>query len=419
MKVTRIAALVIAALIVLAGPARAAEALPGLVAEKPASGPAIAVEGGYMVPYVEKIPGTEVSFEMIPVPGGELLLGTPASEAERGDDEGPQVRVTMPPYWIGKCEVTWAEYQAYMDMYDAFKKLHQMSVAAAERGVDAAGAEWDLVRAHARDGKQADENDLDGVTTPTPLYEPSQTYSAGEEPEQPAVTMTQFAARQYTKWLSGVTGRNYRLPSEVEWEYAARAGTHSAYSFGDDPAELAEFAWFEDNADYELHAVGSKQPNAWGLHDMHGNVAEWTLDGYQEDWYARLGPGPVAAAQAINWPTSVYPRVIRGGGWLDPPAVLRSGARAKSEEDEWKLSDPNFPHSPWWYTEEPALAVGMRLVRPLAAMSAEEQTRAWDADVDRTRRDVKMRLNEGRGALGKPDLTLPAAVEAAEKLSGE
>ncbi len=389
----------------------------GLVAEKPAEGPSVAVDGGYMVPYFETIPGTEVRFEMIPIPGGEFLVGSPESEADRNDDEGPQVRVVMQPYWIGKCEVTWAEYKAYMDMYQAFKQLQQLSINAAAPGAEATGREWDLVRDHARDGKLADQNDLDGVTTPTPLYEPSQTYSAGEEPEQPAVTMTQYAARQYTKWLSGITGRNYRLPSEVEWEYAARAGTTTVYSWGDDAGEADEFAWFDENADYQLHAVGTKQPNAWGLHDLAGNVAEWTLDGYQEDWYARLGPGPVQAAAAMNWPPSLYPRVIRGGGWLDVATGLRVAARLKSEEDEWKLSDPNFPHSPWWYTEEPALAVGMRVVRPLAPMSAEDQKRVWDADVERVRREVKMRLNEGRGALGKPDLTLPAAVEAARELS--
>src|SRR5262245_1920334 len=119
MKLIRIAAVLVASLVGVACLARAAETQPGIVAAKPADGRDVEIDGGFMVPYVEKIPGTEVSFEMIPVPGGELLLGTPASEADRSGDEGPQVRVTMPPYWIGKCEVTWAEYQAYMDMYDA------------------------------------------------------------------------------------------------------------------------------------------------------------------------------------------------------------------------------------------------------------------------------------------------------------
>jgi sulfatase modifying factor 1 len=395
----------------------AGEAFLGIVADKPADGPFVEIDGGFMVPYAETIPGTDVAFEMIPVPGGEFLLGTPDDEAERADDEGPRVRIVMEPYWVGKTEVTWAEYKAYMDMYDAFKKLQQMSINSRQEGVDASGENWQLVLAHARDGKAADADNLDGVTAPTPLYEPSQTYSAGEEPDQPAVTMTQYAARQYTKWLSGITGRNYRLPSEVEWEYAARAGTTTAYSFGDDPADLEAYAWYDENSAYELQSVGSKEPNPWGLHDMHGSVAEWTLDEYQSDRYAKLGPGPVRAADAINWPTRLYPRVLRGGGHLDGAAALRSGARLGSEEDEWKLLDPNYPHSPWWYTEEQTLAVGMRIVRPLGPMSEDEQRRVWEADIDRVRRDVKTRLNEGRGALGKPTPELPAAIEAALELN--
>jgi formylglycine-generating enzyme required for sulfatase activity len=390
---------------------------PGLVAEAPAAGRAVAVDGGFMVPYVETIPGTDVAFEMVPVPGGEFLLGSPEGEADRVEDEGPQVRVVVEPFWMGKCEVTWAEYHAYMDMYEAFKQLQQLAVTADP--TMARSRAWDLVQAHARDGRNADPNDLDAVTCPTPLYDPEQTESAGAEPDQPAVTMTQFAARQYTKWLSGLTERNYRLPSEVEWEYAARAGTTGAYSFGDDPAELDRYAWFDENADYQLHAVGSKEPNAWGLHDMHGNAAEWTLDEYEADRYAKLASGPVAAADAIAWPTRVYPLVIRGGGWLDAAAGLRSAARFKSEEAEWKLSDPNSPHSPWWYTEEPALAVGMRIVRPLAPMADEEKDRAWEADVERLRRDLSTRLQEGRAALGVSDPTLPDAVEAAESLGDE
>jgi formylglycine-generating enzyme required for sulfatase activity len=408
-----------AAMTLVAAPAFAVGDGPGFVAERPAEGRFVEVEGGFLVPYVETIPGTDVTFEMIPVPGGEFLVGSPDDEADRSDDEGPQRRVALQPYWIGKCEVTWAEYQAYMDMYEAFKQLQQLAVNAAAGEAEAEGPQWELVLAHARDGKQADAADLDGVTCPTPLYEPDTSYMAGDAPDQPAVTMTQFAARQYTKWLSGITGRNYRLPSEVEWEYAARAGTTTPYSFGDDPSELDRYAWFDENADYLLHAVGGKEPNPWGLYDMHGNVAEWTLDQYQAEWYATLGEGSVAAADAVNWPTKLNPRSIRGGGWLDTADRLRSAARLASEEDEWKLSDPNFPHSPWWYTEEPALAVGMRLVRPLAPLTEDDERRVWDAEIERTQREVKMRLNEGRAALGLPSPALPAAIEAARELSDE
>ena len=95
----------------------------GIVAEQPAEGRFVEVDGGFMVPYTETIPGTDVTFEMIPVPGGEFLLGSPEAEADRSDDEGPQVRVRVAPFWIGKCEVTWAEYQAYMEMYDVVQEV--------------------------------------------------------------------------------------------------------------------------------------------------------------------------------------------------------------------------------------------------------------------------------------------------------
>lgn len=389
----------------------------GIVATAPAEVRSVKVDDGYMVPYVERIPGTDVSFEMIPVPGGEFLMGSPAKEAHRNKDEGPQVRVKVQPFWIGKCEVTWAEYRSFMAMYDAFKKLQRL----ASNPGKADGAETEahrkLVETHAWNGKFEDKWNVDGVTCPTPLYDSTFTYSAGDQPNQPAVTVTPFSARQYTKWISGITGNHYRLPTESEWEYAARAGTKTAYSFGDDASKLGDYAWFDGNGDSQTHPVGIKKPNPWGLYDMHGNVAEWTLDEYLPKAYAKAGSGPVDSQKIVQWPTKTYPRVVRGGSWLLPADAARSAARQPSEEKEWKLSDPNIPLSPWWYTEEPATGVGMRIIRPLKPLSADEKKQVWEADVDDVRQDVKDRLREGRGALGIADKSLPAAVEAAEKLN--
>jgi sulfatase modifying factor 1 len=394
---------------------------PGLSGKRPEAGPAVEVDGRFMIPYVTKLPGTDISFVMIPVPGGEFAMGSPDGEADRGEDEGPQVRVKVVPFWIGKTEVTWGEYHAFMQMYNAFKQLQTLATNRdTANGAKAGAADaWKLVESHAWKGDVEKEPDVDAVTSPTPLYMPDHTYSAGDKPDQPAVTMTQFAARQYTKWLSGITGEQYRLPTEAEWEYAARAGTQTAYSFGNDAAQLDKYGWFADNADLATHPVGTKEPNPWGLYDIHGNAAEWTLDEYAADWYAKLAPGPVDAVKAVNWPTKLYPRTVRGGSWLDEAKLLRSAARQPSEEEDWKMSDPNLPLSPWWYTEEPALGVGMRLVRPLKAMSDEDKRRVWEADVDELRSDVKSRLKEGRGALGVADPTLPAAVQAAEKLNSK
>jgi sulfatase modifying factor 1 len=394
---------------------------PGLVIEKPAGGQFVEVDGAYMVPYTETLPGTDITFEMVPVPGGEFLLGSPDSEAERAGDEGPQVRIKVEPFWIAKCEVTWAEYRSYMALYDAFKKLQLLATNPGQGDGDGSQhlENLKLIKDHAWSGSVEEEWGVDAVTTATPLYDSSFTYEPGDADDQPAVTMTQFAAKQYTKWLSGILGRTYRLPSEAEWEYAARAGTTTAYSFGDDAALLGDYAWFDENADFQTHPVGSKKPNAWGIHDMHGNVAEWTLDEHREETYAGLGKGPVDAAIAVCWPTKVYPRVLRGGSWLDAAPILRSAARQKSEEGDWKIKDPNGPKSPWWFTEEPATGVGMRIIRPLKPLTAEEKNRVWEADVDDIREDLRDRLREGRAAMGMADETLPAAIKAAESLDGD
>jgi formylglycine-generating enzyme required for sulfatase activity len=389
----------------------------GIVATPPAGVRSVKVDGGFMIPYTEKIPGTDVSFEMIPVPGGEFLMGSPAGEANRVKDEGPQVRVKVEPFWIGKNEVTWGEYRSYMAMYDAFKKLQRLATNPVKSAKDASATDWQLVQSHAWNGKLEDKWNVDAVTTPTPLYDSTFTYGVGDQPNQPAVTVTPFSARQYTKWVSGITGNNFRLPTEAEWEYAARAGTTTAYSFGDDPKQLDDYGWYEANSDYQTHPVGSKKPNPWGLYDVHGNVAEWTLDEYQSKSYEKLGTGPVDAKSAVRWPTKTFPRVLRGGSWYLTPEAARSAARQKSEEKEWKLSDPNIPLSPWWYTEEPATAVGMRIIRPLKPLTDYEKARVWEADVNDVRQDVRDRLREGRGALGVADEKLPAAVEAAEKLN--
>jgi hypothetical protein len=151
---------------------------------------------------------------------------------------------------------------------------------------------------------------------------------------------------------------------------------------------------------------------------VHGNVAEWTLDEYVEDHYGELDGEIVDAADAIKWPEALYPRTIRGGGWADDADRLRSAARAGSQEEDWKMSDPNLPLSPWWFTEEPGMNVGMRVVRPLTPMSAEMRRRVWESDEEYLTQDIQDRLDEGRGAAGKADPELPAAVEAVEKITG-
>lgn len=398
----------------------------GLVREKPETGHYVETPHGYMVPYTETIPGTSVTFEMVPVPGGTFLLGSPEDEEGRSEDEGPQVEIEVPPFWIGKTEVTWAEYRPFMQAYEQLKAIaelrdfvgHAFQKAGEQSGhqriVDVL-KRLPALSAHV----QRQPGEADAITTPTPLYDVSFTFELGEEPDQPAVTMTQYAAKQFTKWLSGLTGRTYRLPSEAEWEYAARAGSDTAYSFGDDPLELDEYGWFFENAEDRMQPVASKKPNRWGIYDMHGNVAEWVLDGYDKDHYEKLAAqeGPIPAWEAIAWPTEEFPRVLKGGSWWDDPERCRSATRMQSNwewtegEKDWKEIDPNLPKSPWWFSEPPGRQVGFRVLRPLEPMTAEQKKRVWEPDIDAVRWDVEDRLAEGRGVLGISDPQLPAAVQ--------
>jgi formylglycine-generating enzyme required for sulfatase activity len=189
----------------------------------------------------------------------------------------------------------------------------------------------------------------------------------------PAICMTQHSARTFCKWLSAKTGRYYRLPTEAEWEYACRAGTSTAYHFGDDPSQLEEYAWYYDNSDEKYHRVGQKEPNPWGLHDMHGNVSEWVLDQYIPDFYSQHAGEVVKDPLAI--PTKLYPRVVRGGSWDSDPEALRSAARQGSDES-WSQQDPQSPKSIWYHTD--ALGVGFRIVRPLVEPSEEEKAAKWE-----------------------------------------
>ncbi len=364
----------------------------GITNAKPTAEPFVELpDGRFMVPYTTTIPGTDVEYTMIPIRGGNFLMGSPESEEDRRDDEGPQFEVAVAPFWMGKYEVTWAEYKKYMQLEKAFKALQSKGL----RNV------------------VADEIPIDGITAPSSLYDPSFTFEAGEEPDQPAATMTQYAAKQYTKWLSRTSDTFYRLPTEAEWEYACRAGTTTAFYFGDDPDELEEHGWFIENSDEERHTVGELKPNPWGLYDMYGNVAEWVLDQYDEAGYTHVTKPSVDTAAAYNRPTKVYPRVLRGGSWELEPEECRSAARLGSDDREWRSEDPNFPKSPWWYTDTPGLGTGFRLLRPLEEPASREEMEAfWKADLDEILDDARNRISEnGRGAYGTVDPKLPGEIQ--------
>ncbi len=353
--------------------------------------------GEDMKPYTQTIPGSDVTFSMVPIPGGKFKMGSPDGEAGRKADEGPQAEVEIEPLWVGKCEVTWAEFKEYMRVTEIF-----MNAAASDQSIHAAP-----------DGP-------DAVTSPSRLYDPSFAFERGEDPQQPAATMNQYTAKQYCKWLSKITGQEYRLPTEAEWEYACRAGTTTAYYFGDDAKRLGDYEWFRENSNVEgtrcPHKVGLKKPNPWGLYDMHGNVAEYVADQYVEDQYKTLGGKSVKWPEAVRWPTELYPRAIRGGSVDMTPERCRSAARY-GDAQKWQKTDPNRPRSPWWHTEEESQVVGFRIVRMNRPMTDAEKKHFWDADVPSILDDVQHRFDvEGKGWRTVADPKLPERMEKLEKL---
>jgi formylglycine-generating enzyme required for sulfatase activity len=304
-----------------------------------------------MTVYTNTIPGTKITYVMLPIPGGEFLMGSPETEADRQADEGPQHKVKVEPFWMGRCEVTWDEYELFMypDEERKFK---------------------DTIATDPTMDKVAD-----AVARPTRPYT-EMSFGMGRY-GYPAISMTHHAANKYCQWLSAKTGHFYRLPTEAEWEYACRAGTTSAYSFGDDPAQLKDYGWFEDNSDFKYQKVGRKKPNPWGLHDIHGNAWEWCLDGYDDSYSKYAAP---LVENPWNRATKPYPHVVRGGSYDDQAIRLRSAARRGSER-AWKMQDPQLPKSIWWLSDAPW--VGFRLVRPLRVPTPEELTKYWNSGTER------------------------------------
>jgi len=312
-----------------------------------------------MQPYTGVAKKSGKEFKMVPIPGGEFLMGSPVTEQDRKPDEGPQVKVRIEPFWMGVTEVTWDLYMPYMVTPDA---------------------RW-------KDGSKKTPNPavsaVDAVSTPTTPYE-DMTFGMGQD-GYPAISMTEHSANKFCQWLSAQTGHFYRLPTEAEWEYAARAGTTTTWSFGNDASKIGDYAWYFDNSDGKTQLVGQKKPNPWGLLDIHGNVAEWTLDQYAPDYYAAIQAQAQAGSvvSPFNKPVTLYPRAVRGGTWDDDPKDLRSAAR-RGSKDTWKVMDPQLPKSIWYHTS--AQFLGMRLVRPLRVPSVEEMHDAWNLG---TKNEVK------------------------------
>ncbi len=281
-------------------------------------------------PYDQSIPGSSVSFNMVPVQAGSFTMGSPSSEAGRKPAEGPAKQVKLDAFWMGAKEVTYDEFLLFFN-----------------------------------DENTPRDSEVDAVTRPTPQYI-DLSWGMGKQGGFPVNSMSQYTAMMYCRWLYKKTGVFYRLPTEAEWEYACRAGSTSAYFFGNDAKQLKDYAWYADNSNRKYQKTGQKKPNAWGLYDMLGNVGEWTLDQYREDYFSSIGD---AALNPTVMPTETYPRAVRGGGYLDKADALRCATRQASDPS-WNKRDPQMPKSKWWLTD--GMAVGFRVVRPLQAPTAAE-----------------------------------------------
>jgi sulfatase modifying factor 1 len=270
--------------------------------------------------------GEKISFDMVLIQAGNFKMGSPANEAGRKDDEGPQHEVRVDDFYLCTTETTIELFMAY----------YQETVSAKKDFITTQESQKETEKA---------DSDVDAITGPTPVYGDM---TMGYENQHPAMGMTWHNAMTFCRWLSKNTGKEYRLPTEAEWEYACRAGTTNAFGVGSDPEKLKEFAWYDNTADSETNAVGKKKPNAWGIYDMLGNVREWVYDFYSPDAYKQAA----AKTPAVNpkGPEAGEIHVARGGDYSCPAEELRCAARA-FEEKWWRSGDPQIPKSMWWLPE--------------------------------------------------------------------
>ncbi|MFN9264124.1 MAG: formylglycine-generating enzyme family protein [Acidobacteriota bacterium] len=215
-----------------------------------------------------------IALPLVRIPAGRFLRGSPPAEAGRANDESPLHEVTISrPFWLAAYEVTQQQWRTVMGS------------------------------------------------------NPS-TFAHGEDaPRRPVERVSWHDAQDFLARLNALGIGRFRLPTEAEWEYAARAGSPARFAFGEDPAfeALPKYAWFYSRAEGRSHPVGGKQPNPWGVYDLYGNVWEWCAD-----WF---GPYPAAPVTDPQGPASGRDRVIRGGSWFNEPEALRSANRHRHPPD--------------------------------------------------------------------------------------
>ena len=299
--------------------------------------------------YKEYIPKSAVTFNMVAVPGGKFNMGSPLSEPFRKEDEGPVREVELKPFFMAEIEVSWEEYLAFY-----------VQTAAEGRSTDSEGI---------RSKKGLETDAISGATPP--YGQPDQGWGLGK---RPAISFSFHAAETYCKWLSKVTCKNYRLPTEAEWEYACRGGSSGPYFFPGNPkkfertgilaklskndtAVINRYVIYQDNSPSKTQLPDRVKPNPFGLKNMSGNVAEFCSDWYQPDAYSRY---PAGILRDPEGPREGTEHVIRGGSFKSTAGFVRSASRDYTRTDAWLKTDPQMPKSIWWYSD--CFNVGFRVV---------------------------------------------------------
>ncbi|MDD5915485.1 MAG: SUMF1/EgtB/PvdO family nonheme iron enzyme [Bacteroidales bacterium] len=296
----------------------------------------------------ETVPGTSACIRMIAVPGGEFLMGSPEDEPFRNGDEGPQKKVRISPFFMAEVEITWDQFWEFYNETMSEGRTPPAKI-------------------YANNSRE----DCDAVSGPTPPFGfPDQGWGMGE---RPAITMTYYSAQTFCQWLSLKTGRKYRLPTEAEWEYAARGGTSTPYFFEGNPKAysnegfirkfkaadttmIRRYVVYEGDSGSRTAEASAVKANPFGLKNMLGNVMEYCSDWYAEDAYSRIPDGAVDP----KGPESGEEHVVRGGCYADDASKVRCASRSHTRNDAWLRTDPQNPKSIWWYSD--IKGIGFRVV---------------------------------------------------------
>ena len=243
--------------------------------------------------------GTTMSLTLIPP--GTFLMGSPEGETGRRQDEGPQHRVEITqPYYVGIYPVTKGQFAAFIR--EANYQTEAETAGDAQTWLKPSRFGWPATYV------QTDDD--------------------------PVVEVSWNDGKEFCEWLSKKEGKTYQLLTEAQWEYACRAGTQTAYSFGDDSEDLGSYAWYGGNSEFHTHPAGGKTPNPWGLYDMQGSVWEWCQDYYYDAYSGADEKDPIKTLQG-----SIDRRVLRGGSWTRDADGCRAACRGRYAPGSRHVSD--------------------------------------------------------------------------------